>query len=309
MVSNGLARDQRLSFKARGLALYLLSHTEGWETSIRAIAKANDVGREQVASGLRELEKFGYLRRQQGRDTQTGVLGDAEYVIQCEPFEDHEPPGGSRGPGTRPRLTRPQLAQPHKKTSSKNNISEKTHPSGGDGSAAPQGPGVTVEDARPTPEEEPMPTATDPGQAQLFDVESPEPPPAEARKRQGAQLVVAAYVKSWRQHNAEGEPLRADKGRIARDARALLAKGEATEEELVAAAVELGTGSWANIATQLKILRRGRSGRLAGNVPPVAQEDPGWAEGERRQDAARASAPVDPVIDDLRARYLRVGAA
>ena len=309
LVSNGLARDGRLSFKARGLALYLLSHAEGWQTSVRTIAKANGVGREQVSTGLAELIKYGYLRRRQVRDSDSGVLGEAEYLIQCEPFEDHETPDADRGPETRPRETRHRETEPHKKNSSKNNISREDHPSGGDGSAAP-GAHADDPEENPTPEEDEMPTATDPAQAQLFDVEAPEPPAAEARKPEGAQAVIAAYVEAWRKHNDGADPLRASKGRIARDAKAMLAKGEATQEELEASARAMASGPFSNLGVQLNIYRRGgRGGSVAGHSVPRPNDYEGWARGAAEDAERRARDGVPEEVHALRAQYVQAGVA
>ena len=154
-----------------------------------------------------------------------------------------------------------------------------------------------------------MPTATDPAQAQLFDLPSSEPPPAEAGKPQGAQLVLSAYVEAWREFNAEGDPLRAHKGRIARDAKAMLTKGEATEEELVTAARAMASGPYANLGVQLTILRRRRAGRGAGNVAPLPQEHDAWSEGDRQQAATLAQCATSPEVAALRERYLQAGVA
>lgn len=154
-----------------------------------------------------------------------------------------------------------------------------------------------------------MSTATDPAQAQLFDVETPEPPPAEPRKPEGVQAVVAAYVTSWHEHNAAGEPLKADKGRIARDAKRMLASREATEVELVAAAQELGTSTWANIATAVKIIRRRRPGVRGARTNATPEQHPRWAELDSRQGARHAEAPPDAEVDALLAQYAQAGVA
>jgi DNA-binding Lrp family transcriptional regulator len=307
MISNGFVRDARLSFAARGLGGYLLSHVEGWETNTWTIARANGIGRDQVRRLLRELEDAGYLRRERVRG-EGGKLAGMVHEIQCTPWVENS--------SSDHRLADQALADqglvspPHKNNSSKNNISREDHPSGGDGSAAPPESGVTVEDDRLTPEEEPMPTATDPAQAQLFEVETPEPPPAEARKPVGAQAVVAAYVTSWHEHNAEGEPLRADKGRIARDAKAMLTKGEATEEELVAAARAMASGPFANLGVQLNIQRRGgRRAATAGHSEPRPSDYEGWARGAAEDAARREAMGPRPEVDALWEQYVQAGVA
>lgn len=310
MISNEFHRDHRLSFAARGLGGWLMSHVEGWESNTWTIARENGIGRDQVRRLLRELEEFGYLRRIRVRG-EGGRLGGTVHEIQCTPWTDKtQKPSSDHGLEDQALEDQALVSPPHKKNSSKNNIPREDHPSGGDGSAAPAMPAATVEEDPAAPEEEPMPTATDPAQAQLFDVEAPEPPAAEARRSEGAQAVVAAYVESWRDNHAEGEePLRADKGRIARDAKAMLAKGEATEEELTAAARELGRTTWANIGTQVNIIRRRSSVRGRGNAPARRADDPGWEQRDRDQDRRLPQVASDPAVLSLRARYLQEGAA
>lgn len=117
IVSNKIIRDARLSLKARGLGIWLLSHTEGWRLSIRSIATQVGTGAEAVQSGLKELEDAGYLMREQ----QTGEHGKftgVEYRISDVPagetasgFSVHGSPGDGE-PGARETGT-------HKKTTSK----------------------------------------------------------------------------------------------------------------------------------------------------------------------------------------------
>lgn len=69
-VPNETARDEHLSFRARGVLLYLLSHEDGWDVRSEAIARAGKEGREAIRTALRELGEHGYYRleRRRGRD-------------------------------------------------------------------------------------------------------------------------------------------------------------------------------------------------------------------------------------------------
>lgn len=67
--------DERLSWKARGLLVYLLSKPANWEISIKQLIKASEAeGRQAVQSGLKELEACDYLVRYPARDEETGRL-------------------------------------------------------------------------------------------------------------------------------------------------------------------------------------------------------------------------------------------
>lgn len=62
IVSNAVAQDQRLSMRALGLLVRLLSRPDNWETNSATLAREFDVGREQMQGVLRELSDLGYMR-------------------------------------------------------------------------------------------------------------------------------------------------------------------------------------------------------------------------------------------------------
>lgn len=64
-----VVRNQRLSWKARGLLAYLLSLPDGWQTSSANLARVAPDGRDSVLTGLSELEAAGFLRRHRVRDS------------------------------------------------------------------------------------------------------------------------------------------------------------------------------------------------------------------------------------------------
>ena len=66
-VPNRWLRDERLSLKAIGLLAQLHSHAVGWRLSIQTLAQANDCGIDLIRGAITELEKAGYLRREQSR--------------------------------------------------------------------------------------------------------------------------------------------------------------------------------------------------------------------------------------------------
>jgi len=61
-IPNLLARDKRLSYKARGILLYVLSQTDNWHTSKQWLEEGGTEGREAIASAIKELVRFGYLK-------------------------------------------------------------------------------------------------------------------------------------------------------------------------------------------------------------------------------------------------------
>lgn len=63
VIHNELIEDTRLSWKARGLLVYLLSKPDHWRTTTAYLASQGADGIDSVKAGMRELELFGYVRR------------------------------------------------------------------------------------------------------------------------------------------------------------------------------------------------------------------------------------------------------
>ena len=89
-------RNKVLSYKAKGLMTFMLSVPPEWDWSMAGLATLASDGIDGVRSGIRELEKHGYLTRRRIRDA-CGKLGDVEYTIHEIP---QTPQGG--GPGQTP---------------------------------------------------------------------------------------------------------------------------------------------------------------------------------------------------------------
>ena len=73
-------RDQGLSLKGKGLLSMLLSLPDTWNYSVRGLSSLTPDGVAGVLTALKELERLGYLERNQQRES-NGRMGRAEYVI------------------------------------------------------------------------------------------------------------------------------------------------------------------------------------------------------------------------------------
>ena len=63
IIDRQIIRDDRLSYRALGLAVRLLSNAPGFRMTSIDLAQDRPEGRDAVRTALKELEKFGYLRR------------------------------------------------------------------------------------------------------------------------------------------------------------------------------------------------------------------------------------------------------
>jgi len=91
MLDKYFLSDTRLTWKAKGMLAYLLSKPDDWKIILDDLIKRSSDGRDSVKAGLRELEKTGYLVREQHRKN-NGKFGDIEYLIFERPKTPVKPP-------------------------------------------------------------------------------------------------------------------------------------------------------------------------------------------------------------------------
>ncbi|WP_280910195.1 hypothetical protein [Streptomyces sp. SAI-208] len=122
-IANSLLRDERMSFKAKGLFGLISTHREGWYLTVADLARRGREGVDAVTTALQELQRFGYLVRERDRHPD-GTLGSAAYVITDLPaLQNSRSQPGSGNPG----LDDPTLAgRPAKNTSSKKTNKQNT---------------------------------------------------------------------------------------------------------------------------------------------------------------------------------------
>lgn len=80
-IYNDAIRDHRLSWKARGVLTWLLSHKEGFGISVGSLVAGGPEGEKAVYSALRELEALRYLKRVQEQDPETKKFTAMVYRI------------------------------------------------------------------------------------------------------------------------------------------------------------------------------------------------------------------------------------
>jgi hypothetical protein len=87
IISNDVINDQRLSFKARGLLVYLLSKPDAWRTTTAHLASVSPNGIDAVKTGMKELENVGYVRRVKSRFPDGTIT--TTTVVFDRPVDNH----------------------------------------------------------------------------------------------------------------------------------------------------------------------------------------------------------------------------
>lgn len=101
IIDKTILEDDRLTFKARGLAAYLLGKPDDWSISERHLVECGPDGAAAIRSGLKELEEAGYLKRNRRR------TDDGKFAWEATLYEIPQPCRGF------PRVDKPRTDNPH----------------------------------------------------------------------------------------------------------------------------------------------------------------------------------------------------
>ena len=87
VMSNYHFKEKKMSLKAKGLLSLMLSLPDDWNYSVTGLVKLSKDGKDSVMTALAELEKFGYLSRNQ-LFNEKGQFSGVEYHIYEEPQQE-----------------------------------------------------------------------------------------------------------------------------------------------------------------------------------------------------------------------------
>lgn len=91
MLNKTCLRDEKLSWKAKGLHSYLLSLPDDWQIYIEDLKNRSKDGRDSTTSAVNELMKKGYIKRTPAKDEKTGRFkGGYDYEVYEMPIEISE---------------------------------------------------------------------------------------------------------------------------------------------------------------------------------------------------------------------------
>ena len=106
VMSNHHLRNKDLSLKAKGLLSQMLSLPEDWDYTLKGLSLINRESIDAIRTAVWELEKAGYITRQQNRDGR-GKMADMVYTIYEQPQ-----PRPEAAQGEQPGLENPVLENP-----------------------------------------------------------------------------------------------------------------------------------------------------------------------------------------------------
>ncbi|WP_199562609.1 hypothetical protein [Pelagibacterium lacus] len=81
LIPNALADDERLSFEARGLLVYLLAKPDNWSVSINDLRAQGGIGRDKAYKLINELIEGGYISRDRCTDESTKRITGVNYTV------------------------------------------------------------------------------------------------------------------------------------------------------------------------------------------------------------------------------------
>ncbi|GKS81747.1 hypothetical protein LPAF129_14330 [Ligilactobacillus pabuli] len=109
IINNQVLEDARLSFKARGLLIYMLSKPDNWQFySTELVKHSEHDGITAIKSALKELEVCGYLQRIQQR-AENGKFGSTDWLLNDCPANL---PQAGFSATVHPTMAKPQTEKP-----------------------------------------------------------------------------------------------------------------------------------------------------------------------------------------------------
>lgn len=79
-VNNDFIRDPKLSWKAKGIIIYIMSLPDDWQLNLNELIKHAKDGRDATYNGIKELIDNGYCKRIEKHDMR-GLFSGCEYLI------------------------------------------------------------------------------------------------------------------------------------------------------------------------------------------------------------------------------------
>ncbi len=87
-IFNDVFRNRALSYKAKGLLATMLSLPPTWDFSLNGLSVIAADGIDSVRAGIKELERYGYIRRSQSKNKK-GLFSRNIYMVYEYPAKQN----------------------------------------------------------------------------------------------------------------------------------------------------------------------------------------------------------------------------
>ena len=108
-IRNEVARDDRLSYRGRGVLVRLLSNADGFQMTAADLAREGREGRSAILTALRELREAGYIRTAKKQD------GHGRWSTQTFVYDTPQPTGVQKPDSGFPDVGSPDVGFPDAK--------------------------------------------------------------------------------------------------------------------------------------------------------------------------------------------------
>lgn len=89
-ISNDLINNKRLSYKALGILVYILSKPDDWQVYMSDLIREDLDGEKSVRNGINELIEKNYIQRYRVYNNATGKVNHWETLVSETPFKEEE---------------------------------------------------------------------------------------------------------------------------------------------------------------------------------------------------------------------------
>lgn len=134
VIPNEIVNDRELSFKAKGVLLYLLSKPTTWKVRKKDIENNGKDGKDSIRSAIKELEKRGYIELGGQERNEDGTLGEMVYHVYDRLWRNVDKPAFSPRP-EKPSTVKPSTDNPHIVNTDISNTELNKLPKGRDGTS------------------------------------------------------------------------------------------------------------------------------------------------------------------------------
>ena len=88
VINNTVLKDERLSWKAKGLFCYLLSLPEDWNICLNDLQNRAKDGIDGLKSAVKELKEYGYLIQKRNKDEKGRFLKTIYIIVENPQVEN-----------------------------------------------------------------------------------------------------------------------------------------------------------------------------------------------------------------------------